>query len=262
MRMTKLMSGEQIPTIGLFTEQLSYEVILVALSNGYKMLEIEMIQEDGSNQTRIKKAIVDSKVKREDLFIIQNIPSVEKKKVHSEVTKALEFFDLDYFDMILFPYTINRFHKDTYKELLILQENKLLRNIGVKNLNLNEFHDLVRKTIPLPYALYIDFHECVHSTNLLHFCKLNDIVLMTNIFTDNACGSVHPDFEFLTLAQRHIKTVGQIMVRQSLQSNFVTFIKTNCEDRVVSYANVFTFNLTDAEMKMLQLKRIKHWNNR
>ena len=58
-------------------------------------------------------------------------------------------------------------------------------------------------------------------------------------------------FVFVSFVFRYGKTVPQVLLRWSLQKNYVTIPKTSRKERIVENADVFDFVLSEGDMKIL-----------
>lgn len=88
----------------------------------------------------VKTLITQEKVKREELFISDKIDAWQMQEGNGDVRvyieDALQKMQLSYFDLILIHWPIAEYLYPTYKCLLNMKEEGLIRNIGVCNVRL------------------------------------------------------------------------------------------------------------------------------
>ena len=103
--MFKLYNGVEIPEIGFGTWQIkageeAYNSTLSALEAGYRHIDTAYAYE---NEESIGKAVRDSGIKREDVFITTKLPSHIKnyKDAREYFLRSLENLSLDYIETAL-----------------------------------------------------------------------------------------------------------------------------------------------------------------
>jgi diketogulonate reductase-like aldo/keto reductase len=81
------------------------------------------------------------------------------------------------------------------------------------------------------------------------FCQSEGIVI--SAYCPLVRNQKAEDPTLLSLAQKYNKSTAQILVRYSLQKDWTPLPKSETPSRIASNAEVFDFNLDDAEMEKL-----------
>ena len=108
----KLNDGNTIPQVGLGTWRLEkeecYETVLNALKIGYRHIDTAEIY---FNQKEIGRAIKDSGINREEIFITTKVwpNNYKKEKIRKSVEKSLEQLSTDYIDLVLLHKNVGKY---------------------------------------------------------------------------------------------------------------------------------------------------------
>ncbi len=86
-------------------------------------------------------------------------------------------------------------------------------------------------------------------------------------FSFKTNGSVNFDFYpilpmkneiLIGIAKKYNKTVAQVIIRWDIQKNVITIPKSSKEDRIASNGDVFNFELSDQDIKIIESVYINH----
>ena len=139
--MKKIISKNNIKLdpIGLGTYDLKgnicEQVITKALSIGYRHIDTAQIYQ---NEKEIGRAVSNSLVNREDLFITSKISiNIKNSQIHSNIEKTLENLKTNYLNLLLIHWPIFDTSLEDLLEILEDLKNKnLIKLIGVSNFNI------------------------------------------------------------------------------------------------------------------------------
>eukprot|EP00943_MAST-04B_sp_MAST-4B-sp1_P005588 g5588.t1 len=188
----KLNNGQTIPLLGFGTARLFGEkgkcAIITALKNGVRHLDCAKVY---GNEVLVGKAIKESNVKREALFITSKIWNDDKhpNNVESAVRLTLSRLDVSYLDLYLIHWPL-QWRKgtfgceddsytvyDTWKQMERLVEIGLVKSIGVSNFSKNELLNLCKFAKIKPVVNQLECHPLLHQENIVRLCKDNDILV-------------------------------------------------------------------------------------
>ena len=113
--------------------------------------------------------------------------------------------------------------------------------------NLDEL--LAAAKIP-PAVNQIEFHPYLQSRPLLDLCRANKIQVEAWSPLMKA-GALLQDSSLVEIAQRHSRSVAQVILRWDLQSGIVTIPKSVRADRIAENATLFDFTLSADEMNAI-----------
>lgn len=256
----KLNDGNRITCIGFGTWQSTgeeaYNAVLWALKAGYRHIDTAAVY---GNEEMVGKAIKDSKIPREELYITTKLWNdvrgyEETKKAFNE---SLTKLGLDYVDLYLIhwpnPVKYRQNHLEmnieSYKAMEDLVKEGKIKSIGVSNFLIHHLKDLMASTSIVPAVNQIKLHPGLLQEEVVEFCRANDILL--EAYSPLGTGKVLEAKELVDLANKYSKSVAQICIRYSLQKGFLPLPKSVNEGRIYTNADVFDFNLSDEDMKII-----------
>jgi diketogulonate reductase-like aldo/keto reductase len=247
---TTLHNGVKMPWMGLgvFKVKEGEEVIQsvkAALKNGYIHIDTAAIY---GNEEGVGQAIKDSGVPRENLFITTKLWNTEQG--YDTTLKAfetsMEKLGLDYLDLYLIHWPGKNKYKDTWRAFEKLYRDGRVRAIGVSNFLVHHLEDLLGTAEIKPMVNQVEYHPHLTQKDLHAFCKKEGIQL--EAWSPLKQGQLLNDPTLTEIAQKHNKSVAQIILRWDLQNEVVTIPKSIKEHRIIENSNVFDFELTKEDM--------------
>ncbi|VDC02734.1 unnamed protein product [Peniophora sp. CBMAI 1063] len=245
----KLPSGHSIPRLGLGVYQNvdeCYTASLAALKHGYRHIDTAEMY---GNEKEVGQAVRDSGIKREEIYITSKVPPNSPDAAVS-VKNSAEKLNLGYIDL----YLIHSAHGGKehrlqfWKALIDGKKAGLLRDIGVSNYNIKHLEEIREAGLEMPAVNQIELHPLDQQKPIVDYCVKNNIVV------EAYCPLVRGAFDNPTL-QEVSKKVGkspaQVLVRWSLQRDFIPLPKSANPQRIVHNAEVFDFNLAEEDMAAL-----------
>lgn len=100
-----------------------------------------------------------------------------------------------------------------------------------------------------PMVNQVEYHPRLTQKELQAFCQDNGIQL--EAWSPLMQGQLLDNEVLQEMANKHHKSVAQIILRWDLQNGVVTIPKSTKEHRIVENANVFDFKLTKEEMEIM-----------
>ena len=159
---------------------------------------------------------------------------------------SLKKLGLDYLDLYLIHWPVEGKYKDAWRALEAIYKEGRVKAIGVSNFHVHHLQDLMKDAEIKPMVDQIEYHPRLTQKELQAFCRENGIQmeawspLMQGQLLD------HPVLK--EIADRHQKSVAQVIVRWDLQNGVVTIPKSTKEHRIVENADVFNFELSSEDM--------------
>ncbi|MEW6622935.1 MAG: aldo/keto reductase [Bacillota bacterium] len=250
---TTLNNGLKMPWFGLgvYKAQDGAEVenaVKAALEAGYRSIDTAAFYE---NEVGVGKAVRESGIHRQDVFITTKVWNSEQGyestfKAFAESNRKL---GLEYVDLYLIHWPVKGKYKETWKALEKIYKEGLVRAIGVSNFQIHHLKDLMADSEFLPMVNQVEFHPRLTQKPLLKFCRETNIQL--EAWAPLMRGQVLDDPVVVRLADKYGKTPAQIILRWDLQLQVVTIPKSIHRDRIIENAQVFDFELTSEEIRML-----------
>ncbi|WP_244226573.1 aldo/keto reductase [Paenibacillus protaetiae] len=248
----KLHNGVRMPWVGLGVyktqegEQVE-QAVLDAIEAGYRSIDTAKLY---NNEEGVGRAIAQSGVKRDELFVTTKVWNTDQG--YEETLRAFEAsrkrLSLDVIDLYLVHWPVTGKYKQTYKALEKLYKDGYVRAIGVSNFLQPHLEDLLAEAEIKPMVNQVEYHPLLTQPHLHGFCRDNGIQL--EAWSPLMQGNL--DLPLLTeLSDKYGKTPAQIVLRWDLQNGVVTIPKSVRKERIHENANLFDFELSEADMAAL-----------
>jgi methylglyoxal/glyoxal reductase len=253
---TTLHNGVKMPWFGLgvFLVEEGEEVynsVKWALEHGYKSIDTAAVY---GNEEGVGKAIKDSGIPREELFITSKLWNGDQG--YEETLQAFETslnkLGLEYLDLYLIHWPVPELnkYKESWKAMEKLYNDGKIRAIGVSNFKEHHLEDLISEAQVAPMVNQVEYHPHLQQRSLHEFCKQHNIQL--EAWSPLKQGKILDDPTLTDIAKRHGKSTAQVILRWDLQQEVVTIPKSVKQHRIQDNADVFDFELTEEEMKLIQ----------
>ncbi|KAG8203640.1 NADPH-dependent D-xylose reductase II,III, partial [Candida africana] len=258
-----LNNGNKIPAVGLGTwqatnEDEAYRAVLAALKNGYKHIDTAAIY---GNEEQVGKAIKDSGVPREELFVTTKLWNADHKNIEEALETSLKKLGLDYVDLYLihWPASIDKStnkpytdfdYVDTYRGLQKVYKNsKKIRAIGVSNFTKKKLERLLSSegVDVVPAVNQIEAHPLLTQPELYDYLKEKGIVLEAYSPLGSTNSPLFKNETIVKIAEKNGFEPAQVLVSWAIQRKTVVLPKSVTESRVISNLKTFTLPSEDFE---------------
>lgn len=245
----------QIPRLGLGTWQLNNEAALSAVSHALKigLCHIDTAQ-IYNNEEWVGKALKQSSVPRKDMFLTTKLWENHLKGESSLIKgteESLQRLQTDYVDLLLIHWPFSGIPlKECLQAMEQLKNNGKIRAIGVSN-----FTSVMLKQAlefcPQIVTNQVEYHPLLNQETSLKATKSHNICLTA--YSPLARGHVMKIKQLETIGQKYGKTPAQIALRWLVeQENVVCIFKSTNPHRIESNCNIFDFQLSTEDKKIIQ----------
>ncbi|KAI6655190.1 Aldo/keto reductase family protein [Oopsacas minuta] len=245
-----LNDGVKIPTFGLGVYQShpgdeTYEAVLHAIKTGYLCIDTAALYK---NEKDVGRAIRDSKVTRENIFITTKLwTNKHGTKTIEGFHESLKQLDLKYIDLYLMHSPRGGNLVETWQSMLNLKSQGLVRSIGVSNFGIHHLEELKRHFPNFPPSVnQIEISPYSTRKELVEYCKNNDILVQA--YSPLTKGIKLNDSALVAIAKKYSKTTAQILIRWSLQRGYQVIPKSVKKIRIEENAQIFDFSITEDDM--------------
>ena len=224
----KLKSGTSVPALGFGTWQLKgktcYDSVRYALEVGYKHVDTAAVYE---NQREVGKAIVDSKLKREELFLTSKIwrSELAASKVRPACEEALADLGMEYIDLYLIHWPDKNIPiAETLEELNKLKTEGKIKHTGVSNFTIHHLKDVLATGVDVE-CNQVEFHPSLNQSELLAFCNEQKVVLTA--YSPIAQGAELKLPEVIRLADKYKRSTSQVILNWIISKGMIAIPRSS-----------------------------------
>ena len=284
-----LRGGLVMPVLGLGTWQAPAaevrKAVVAAIGAGYRAIDTAAVY---GNEAAVGEGIRDSSIAREELFVTTKLWSSEfaKGDVEAAVRASVERLGVGPVDLLLmhWPFRLKKgagfppeaedrlgysreMALETWAEMLRCRDELgLTKAVGVSNFTVKKLRDLLEGVgddeSRWPAMNQVESHPALPSDALLGFCKGKGIAMTAYSPLGSPGrpdrlkkeGNPVPMEEeaVVAAAAAHGVTPAQILIRWAVQRGTCVIPKSVNEGRIAANADVFGFELSDAEMESIK----------
>jgi diketogulonate reductase-like aldo/keto reductase len=251
--MKKLSSGVEIPMLGLGVYQIppgraTEEAVKYALKTGYRHIDTASLY---GNEESVGRAVRESGVPREQVFVTTKLWNSD----HGYDSALMAFeasrrrLGLDYIDLYLIHWPVERRREDSWKALVELQRRGACRSIGVSNYTVRHLEEVLDGSKVAPDVDQVEFNPFLYQRDLLRFCEGKGIQLEAYSPLTRGHRLRHP--VVAEVARHYSKSPAQVLIRWSLQHGLVVIPKSSKPERIKENSEVFDFEISAPDMAEL-----------
>jgi 2,5-diketo-D-gluconate reductase A len=243
----ELRSGTTMPMVGFGTWQIvgepAYKAVSDALEVGYRHIDTATAY---GNQGEVGRAVRDSAVARQDLFITTKLPPDRRNVVRETIEDSLRALGTDYLDLWLIHWPPGRSAApDVWSEFIKIRDEGLTRAIGVSNYSIAQIDELIRATGETPAVNQIPWSPKRFDPALL------DEHIRRGVVVEGYSplkGTKLKNKTLARIAAGYGVTPAQVVLRWNLEHGVVVIPKSVHRDRIAENFDLDGFQLTPAEV--------------
>lgn len=260
-----LNDGTPFPALGFGTYKLTGDAgvasIEAAIRNGYRLLDTAVNYE---NEREVGEAVRGCGLDRDELVVATKLPGRDHgyDEAIASARGSLDRLGLDRIDLWLIHWPNPRVGKylDTWRAMIALQEEGLVRSIGVSNFTERMLTELIERTGVVPAVNQVELHPYFPQAALRAFHERNDIRTMSWSPLARRSELLTED-EIVKIAARHGVSPTQAVLRWHVQLDATPIPKSADPSRQRENAEVFGFSLAQDEVAAIsRLERGRLWD--
>ena len=255
-----LYNGVKIPKVGYGTWQIpnseAYQCTLDALSIGYRHIDTAKAYR---NEKAVGKAIKDSGLKREDIFVTSKLPAQTKgfQETLQAFSETMNDLGLDYLDLYLIhaPWPWDEIGKDctegniqSWKAMEQLFKEGKIKSIGVSNFSPKDIQALLDNCEIVPMVNQIRYFIGNTQKDTVDFCKKHNILI--EAYSPLATGKIFNNPKVQKVAEKLGVSVAQLSIRYCIDRNTLPLPKTTHKGRMEENAKL-DFVIPEEDLKFL-----------
>ena len=250
----RLNSGYEMPIMGLGTYSLSdeecYNSVTALLESGGRLIDTAYMY---GNEAAVGRAVRDSDVPREEIFVITKIyPGEQFANPEKAIQDALDKLDIGYIDMMLLHHPGENDVKAYLAMEKFVKDGKI-RSLGLSNFYVKELEEFLPQVHITPALVQNEIHPYYQENDVIPYIQNLGIVVQGwypfggRGHTSELLG----DSVISSIAEAHGVTSAQVILRWNLQKGVVVIPGSSNPDHIRENLDLFGFTLTDAEMRQI-----------
>lgn len=253
MEYVTLSNGVKMPKLGFGVFQISKEecerCVLEAIKIGYRHIDTA---QSYFNEEEVGNAISKCEIPREELFITTKvwIDNYGYEKAKESVLNSMKKLKTDYIDLVLLHQPYSDYY-GAYKALQELYGAGKIRAIGVSNFSPDRLADIAAFNEIAPHVNQVE-------TNPLHQQleaqkNMEKLKVQMEAWAPFGEGRNNMFYNPILkeIAEKHKKSVAQIILRWLMQRNIVALAKSTHAERMKENIEIFDFELSNEDIKKI-----------
>lgn len=249
-----LNNGLKMPKLGLGVYQITDEfecrnTVESALDIGYRLIDTAQAYH---NEKFVGDAIKQSNIPREELFITTKLWLADTgyKSTIKAFENSLKKLGLDYLDLYLIHQPIGDYY-GSWNAMEELYEQGLIKAIGVANFMPDRLMDLICNNKILPAIDQVEVNPfCQRQIDEIMMKEKNVQMQSWGPFAEGR-NNIFQNKVLQKIADKHQKSIAQIILRWLLQRNIVCISKSVRIEYLKENFNVFDFELSSEDMNLI-----------
>jgi 2,5-diketo-D-gluconate reductase A len=247
----KLNTGVGMPLLGfgVFQNNDAEECersVSEAIHTGYRLIDTAAAY---GNEAAVGNAIKHSGVTREEMFVTTKlwIHDAGYERTKQAFERSLQRLQLEYLDL----YLIHQPFGDVYGAWRAMEElyrEGRIRAIGVSNFHPDRVMDLIVHNQVTPAVNQIETHPFCQQIETQAFLQENKVQIESWGPFAEGRNNMFENALLRSIADKHHKTVAQIILRWLTQRQVVAIPKSVRKERIVENFNVFDVELSPEDM--------------
>ena len=250
---TLLNNGLELPWLGFGVFKINdgqevEQAVRYALETGYRSIDTAAVY---GNERGVGKAVRESGILREDIFLTTKVwnDDQREKRALAAFEESLKRLGTEYVDLYLVHWPVKACFQETWQVMEEIYQSGRAKAIGVSNFLVHHLKDILHDSQIVPAVNQIEFHPFLVQPELLKFCQEHKI--QVEAWSPLMQGQIVNEPTVQRMAEKYNKTPAQIALRWNLQHKVVTIPKSIHSNRIIENAQVFDFELSQADMNEL-----------
>ena len=245
-----LNNGVRMPVLGLGTWKAddgpeAVAAVRDALEVGYRHVDTAAVYK---NEQSVGDALKEFG-NRDEVFVTTKLWNDRHGDVAAAMDESLEKLKLDHVDLYLVHWPLGLNFLNTWREMEKLVEVGKTRAIGVSNFQRHHVQVILDAGLTAPAVDQVEFHPKLVQAELHAFLREHGVV--SEAWSPLMQGGFADEPVIQRVSRETGKSPAQVLVRWDLQHGVVTIPKSTNRTHIEANADVFDFQLSDAQMQDL-----------
>jgi 2,5-diketo-D-gluconate reductase A len=250
-----LNNGVEMPILGFGLFQIDdlaecERCVRDAIDVGYRLIDTAASY---GNEEAVGNAIRVSGVPRSELFVTTKlwIADTGYEKTKRAFDRSMKRLQLDYLDL----YLIHQPYGDVFGSWRAMEElyrEGRIKAIGVSNFHPDRVMDFMVHNEIVPAVDQIETHPFHQQVETQKFLTENNIQIESWGPFAEGKNNIFRNEVLVSIAEKHGKTVAQVILRWLTQRNIIVIPKSVRKDRMAENFDIFNFELTQEDMNAIR----------
>jgi 2,5-diketo-D-gluconate reductase A len=250
-----LKDGTHMPQLGYGVWQVPDEGAEAAVGEafkiGYRAIDTAAIYR---NEAGVGRAIANSGLARNEMHITTKLWNEDQgyDNAMKAVDSSLKKLGLEQVDLYLvhWPSPHRGLYLETWKAMVEIKKQGKAKSIGVSNFMPEHLTRIIDATGEVPVLNQIELHPKFQQKTLREFHAKHGI--FTECWSPLGQGKILEDEQLVQIAEKHGKSVAQVIIRWHLQNNFIVIPKSVTPSRIKENFDVSDFKLSEDDMARIE----------
>ncbi|MGE6229902.1 aldo/keto reductase [Paenibacillus chitinolyticus] len=254
MQTVTLNNGVKMPIIGFGVYQVPdaeecENAVYEALMAGYRLIDTAA---GYLNEEAVGRAIKRSGIPRKELFITTKlwVQDAGYESAKLAFAKSLKKLQLDYLDLYLIHQPFGDYY-GAWRAMEELYKEGKMKAIGVSNFLPDRLMDLIVHNEIVPALNQIETHPFYQQTETTVFLKEQGVQHQSWAPFAEGRGNMFGNEVLTSIAEKHNKSVAQVVLRWLVQREVVVIPKSVRKERIVENFDIFDFELSADDMEQI-----------
>jgi 2,5-diketo-D-gluconate reductase A len=251
MQHVTLNNGMQMPILGYGVFQIAdaaecERCVIDAIQAGYRLIDTAASYK---NEEAVGRGLKRSGVPREQLFVTSKlwVEDASYLRARTAIDQSLRRLGVDYLDLFLIHQPFSDVH-GAWRAMEGAYRDGKLRAIGVSNFQPDRLMDITAFNEIKPAVNQIEVNPFHQQADSVEFMR--SLGVQPEAWAPFAEGrnNLFQNDGLTAIAERHGKTVGQVVLRWLVQRGVVALAKSVRKERMLENLDVFDFELTEEDV--------------
>lgn len=253
MKYVTLANGVKMPQLGYGVYQVSKDecerCVLDALKVGYRHIDTA---QSYFNEEEVGNAIANSGIPREEIFITTKvwIENFGYESTKASVLESMRKLKTNYIDLMLLHQPFADYY-GAWRALEDLYSEGKLKAIGISNFYPDRMVDLCSFARIKPMVNQVETHPYNQQIEAQKWMKKCGVQIEAWAPFAEGRDGLFTDKTIAEIAKKYNKSVAQVILRWELQRDIVVIPKSVHIERMSENFNIFDFELTQSDMKVI-----------
>jgi len=245
-----------MPMMAIGTNWMNYAELYSVMRAGFEVgfRAIDTARDYGNEPivgAVLKDVLKDLNMTRSDVFITTKIGNSQQRlgNIEEQIDISLCNLQTDYVDLWLMHWPYPDHYVDTWHKMEKVYKSGKARAIGMANYRVRHFEHLFKEGVEImPHCVQSELHPMRTADDIVAYCRERNIAIQAYSPLCRMIKKIRESKELQEIAERHNKSIAQVILRWHIQNHTVPVFKSLKPYRLKENFDIFDFQLSGDEM--------------